>query len=115
MSEPTPPAAPVQATPAPPAQPVPAAQPPVPEDPRDAELARLRAQVQRLEADARASGVPAAPDDVQLKVEEPHAEFHFGNLHLGREFRAVPAALAAAIHNAAHEAGVRLTQKESES
>ena len=109
MSEPTPQAA---------APAAPAAQPPVPAqpDPRDAAISQLREENARLKADAKAaSGVPAAPGDLQIKVEPPHAEFHFGNLHLGREFRAVPVALAAAIHNAAVEAGVRLTQKESES
>ena len=105
------------AQPAQAAQPAAAQQPPVPAaDPRDAELNRLRQRVADLEADARAaSGVPAEADDVQVQVEPPHAEFHFGNLHLGREFRAVPAFLAAAVHSAAHDAGVRLTQKESES
>jgi hypothetical protein len=88
-------------------------QPPVPQtDPRDAELARLRQQVNELQAAAE----PAEPgdDEVAIKVEEPHSEFHFGNLHLSREFRAVPVRLAAEIHNAAAEAGVRLTQKETE-
>jgi hypothetical protein len=89
-------------------------QPPIPAqaDPRDAELARLRQQVDELKAAAE----PAEPgdDEVAIKVEEPHSEFHFGNLHLGREFRAVPVRLAAEIHSAAVEAGVRLTQKETE-
>jgi hypothetical protein len=88
------------------------AQPPVPQtDPRDAELAKLRQQVAELQAAA-----PAEPGagEVAIKVEEPHSEFHFGNLRLSREFRAVPARLAAEIHSAAHEAGVRLTQKETE-
>jgi hypothetical protein len=94
-----------------PAAEAPAAQPPVPAqaDPRDAEIARLRQQVTSLQ------GAQRAPEDgeVAIKVEGPHSEFHFGNLHLGREFTAVPARLAAAIHSAAHEAGVLLTQKES--
>lgn len=88
----------------------PAAQPPVPaQDPRDAEIAKLRQQVASLQT------APVVPgdDDVEIKVEEPHSEFHFGNVRLGREFTAVPARLAAAIHSAAHEAGVLLTQKES--
>lgn len=101
---------PAATAPAAPATPA-AAQPPVPAqaDPRDAEIARLRQQVASLQA------APVVPgeDDVEIKVEEPHSEFHFGNVRLGREFTAVPARLAAAIHSAAHEAGVLLTQKES--
>jgi hypothetical protein len=73
----------------------------------DAEkAARLRAEAAAIELT-----LPPPPGTVRMKVEDPHASFHFGGTGVGNDWTPVPEALASGLMQAAAEAGVTLTQE----
>jgi len=57
--------------------------------------------------DAAAAGAGAS----SLKVEPPHSAFSYGGVTVASEFTDVPALMAAAVVEAAAEAGVTITQE----
>lgn len=69
----------------------------------ESELARLQ---------AKAAGVTAGAEAVELKVEPPHSAMYHANVVVGTEFTPVNPALVPALETAAAAAGVTLTRKE---
>lgn len=95
-------------------------QPPVPAElsspqAAQARIADLEDQLAKAQAQLAARSAPppgeATPGTVRLKVEEPHAEMHYGGITVGADWTEVPAAQAAALHQAAADAGVTLTEE----
>jgi hypothetical protein len=68
-----------------------------------ARAAELRRQAAAIEA---AAG--QGPPTVNVKIESPHSEMHFGGLLVGNEFAPVPRDRLAALQQAADNAGVTL-------
>jgi hypothetical protein len=115
---------PAAAAAAPPAAPAPAAQQQAPppaapaqEEPRVAGKTGLTTdqQVQLGELVAARDAAAVAAGAVQMTVEEPHAAFTYGGVTVTTDPTTVPASIVPAIVQAAAEAGVTLTQQESES
>jgi hypothetical protein len=75
--------------------------PPGTEDPR-ARAAALRREAAELEASA------GGPATINVKIEPPHSELHFGGTFVGNDFVPVPRTRLAAIQQAADNAGVTL-------
>jgi len=69
-----------------------------------ARAAALRREVARLE---QAAG--EGPATINVKIEPPHSELHFGGTYVGNEFVPVPRSRLSAIQQAADNAGVTLT------
>ena len=69
-----------------------------------ARAAALRREAARLEQEAGA-GTPT----INVKIEPPHSELHFGGTFVGNDFVPVPRSRLAAIQQAADNAGVTLT------
>jgi hypothetical protein len=113
-------AAPPAAAPAPPApqqQAPAAAAAPAQEEPRVAGLTGLTTnqEVQLGELVAARDAAAVAAGAVQMTVSEPHAAFTYGGITITTDPTTVPASMVAAVTQAAAEAGVTLTQQESES
>lgn len=110
MSEP-PNQAKAQPAAAPPAPPLPAqaaAQPAVLTDgltaAEESTLADLAAK--------REAALAARPGQVQVRVEPPHSEMHFGGHVISNDWTSVPESALAPLTVAAADSGVTLTQKE---
>jgi len=87
------------------------------EDPRDAEIERLRRELEEARRAVPAVTSMSGPvtflgQPVRLKVEPPHSELHFAGHVIGTEYTEVPGHLAAAFTTAAADAGVTLTQDQ---
>ena len=57
----------------------------------------------------------AAASTVRLRVEGPHESVQVGHVVVGREWTEVPVSMVSALTEGAAEAGVQVTQDESES
>lgn len=71
-------------------------------DPR-AEAAALRRRAAEIEASL------GGPATINVKIEPPHSELHFGGIYVGNEFVPVPRTRLASLQQAADNAGVTLT------
>jgi hypothetical protein len=77
--------------------------PPESDADKRARAAELRREAAAL--DALAGGIRT----VNVKVEPPHSELHFGGLSVGNDFTPIPADRLASLQGAASNAGVELT------
>lgn len=79
-------------------------------DPRDAQIADLKRQLEEARRPPQTS--PDSGQPVRLRVEAPHSELHYAGRVIGTEYTEVPASMAAALVEAAAAAGVVLTQDQ---
>ena len=92
---------------APAAQPA-ASQPQEQHDSAAPSRAELETRLAELQQQLRGEDAPAT---VTMKVEGPHSAFSYGGVTVGTESTEVPASHAAAITEAAADAGVTITQE----
>lgn len=59
----------------------------------------------------QAAAAVASGEAVRMKVEEPHESLTYGGVTVGTEFTTVPSSMAAALVEAAADAGVTITQE----
>lgn len=91
------------------APPPPAAVPDAPDEDLSAQAARLEDQLAEVRAKA------AAQDTVRVRVEGPHSGLIHNGLYVGTEWTEVPVHALPAMMEGAANAGVTLTQEETES
>lgn len=80
-----------------------------PEDGRDAEISRLKLE---LEAAGKPQDGRFMVPTVEMRVMPPHVEMHHGGVTLGTDWTEVPEHMSAALQGAAQDAGVKIEQKE---
>jgi hypothetical protein len=78
--------------------------PPPADDSPEGRVARARAELAEAEA-----ALPKQAGMTNVKVEEPHSEFHFGGVSLYGDFGPVNDLLLPHVQQAADAAGVKLT------
>jgi hypothetical protein len=74
------------------------------DDSPEGRVARARAELAEAEA-----ALPRQPGTVNVKVEPPHSEFHFGGISLYGDYTPVSESMLSHVQQAADAAGVKLT------